>query len=130
MNYPVNLPQNDLHIIISSLETFIQGFSTLVLVTEPQVLLFGVVGIALATATTTLVGREWAALQEEERLRIRPYYEPLEPTEDGDEREEDGTENSQENLNVLHLLYTIAQVLSSKYPMLMAGPSTSRRICA
>ena len=130
MNYPVNLPQNELHIIISSLETFIQSFSTLVLVTERQVLLFGVVGIVLATATTTLVGREWAALQEEERLRIRPYYEPLEPTEDGDEREEDGTENSQENLNVLHLLYTIAQVFSSKYPMLMAGPSTSRRICA
>jgi hypothetical protein len=130
MNYPVNLGQNELHIIISSLETFIQGFSTLVLVTERQVLLFGVVGIVLATATTTLVGREWAALQEEERLRIRPYYEPLEPTEDGDEREEDGTENSQENLNVLHLLYTIAQVLSSKYPVLMAGPSTSRRICA
>jgi hypothetical protein len=111
MNYPVNVRQNELHIIISSLETFIQGFSTLVVVTERQVLLFGVVGIVLATATTTLVGREWAALQEEERLRIRPYYEPLEPTEDGDEREEDGTENSQENLNVLHLLYTIAQVL-------------------
>jgi hypothetical protein len=126
----VNVPQNELHIIISSLETFIQGFSTLVILTEPQVLLFGVVGIVLATATTTLVGREWAALQEEERLRIHPYYEPLEPTEDGDEREEDGTENSQENLNVLHLLYTIAQVLSSTYPMLIAGPSTSRRICA
>jgi hypothetical protein len=130
MNYPVNVRQNELHIIISSLETFIQGFSTLVVVTERQVLLFGVVGIVLATATTTLVGREWAALQEEERLRIRPYYEPLEPTEDGDEREEDGTENSQENLNVLHLLYTIAQVLWSKYPMLIAGPSAPRRICA
>jgi len=68
-----------------------------------------VVGVILATATTTLVGRQWAALQEEERLRI-PYYEPPDITEDGEEREEDGTENSQENLNVLHLLYTIAQV--------------------
>jgi len=74
-----------------------------------------VVGIVLVTATTTLVGREWAALQDEEPVRLHPFHnEPVEPTEDGDEREEDGTENSQENLNVLHLLYTIAQVFHLK----------------
>jgi hypothetical protein len=70
-----------------------------------------VVGIVLVTTTTTLVGREWTALPDEEPVPLRPFHnEPVEPTEDGEDREEDGTENSQENLNVLHLLYTIAQV--------------------
>ena len=37
--------------------------------------------------------------------------DPADVTDDGGEdKEDDGTEGSQENLNVLHLLYTIAQV--------------------
>jgi len=77
------------------------------------------------------VGREWTASQDEDRVRLPSHYEHVEPTEDGDEREEDGTENSQENLNVLHLLYTIAQVFCTyEDTELTAGPSTSRGFCA
>ena len=61
------------------------------------------------TATTALVAREWHFPKEEEQV---PQWPPAlnEFIEDDDDKEEERSESSQENLNVLHLLYTIAQV--------------------
>jgi hypothetical protein len=58
------------------------------------------------------VDREWQGRREEEPIeQWRP--DTVEGTEDGEEKEEERSEEAQENLNVLHLLYTIAQVISS-----------------
>lgn len=76
-----------------------------------EIILFGVISVVLVTATTLFVGREWRPSKEEvPPQQWRP--EPTEATEDdGEEREEEG---NQENLNVLHLLYTIAQVIGPR----------------
>jgi hypothetical protein len=77
-----------------------------------QVILIGTLGILLVTTTTAFVGREWHIPQAEPARRLRqPEQAGL--TDDGEEKEEDVDENTQENLNVLHLLYTIAQVPSN-----------------
>jgi hypothetical protein len=74
------------------------------------VLFFGVVGTILVTATTALVGREWHFPREEEQV---PTWAPNrdELIEDDEEKDEERSESSQENSNILHLLYAIAQVL-------------------
>jgi len=45
----------------------------------------------------------------------------------GEEKEE---ENPDEGVNVLHLLYTIAQVSSFSQLEFIPGPSAPRRVCA
>jgi hypothetical protein len=77
-----------------------------------QFLLFGAVAVVLVATATTLVGREWRCPQEE-RAPFR-RVEVMEESEAAGEAEEEPTEENQENLNVLHLLYTIAQVLYYK----------------
>jgi hypothetical protein len=70
------------------------------------------VAVVLVATTTTLVGREWRSPNEE--TGPRRNAEAAEEQEMAAEGEEDGTEENQENLNVLHLLYTIAQVRTSQ----------------
>jgi hypothetical protein len=94
-----------------------------------QFLLFGAVAVVLVATTTTLVGREWRSPHEE--TGAHRNAEAAEELEAAAEGEEDGTEESQENLNVLHLLYTIAQVRpTSTLGDSGAGPSASGRVCA
>jgi hypothetical protein len=97
-------------------------------VANVQFLLFGAVAVVLVATTTTLVGREWRSPHEETGAhRNAEAAEELEATGEG---EEEGTEENQENLNVLHLLYTIAQVRPSKRGNSGAGPSAPGRVCA
>jgi hypothetical protein len=86
------------------------------------------VAVVLVATTTTLVGREWRSPHEETGPhRNADAAEELEAAAEG---EEEGTEENQENLNVLHLLYTIAQVRPSKCRNSGVGPSAPRRVCA
>ena len=67
----------------------------------------------LVASTTVVVGREWTATPDdfpppEWRPGDTPYFEMAEDSMD--DKDEEGTEGA-ENSNVLHLLYTIAQVL-------------------
>jgi hypothetical protein len=78
---------------------------------------FGAIAVVLVTATTALVGREWQFSRDQGRRPARPwppgndnsFFGPR--TDDGtEEKDEEDVTHDQENLNVLHLLYTIAQV--------------------
>jgi hypothetical protein len=90
------------------------------------VVFFGALAIVVVTATTAILGREWQfqntkgpGTQEPPVRQSEPpvqlTLESLQNTRYDEETEEkDGEVDSQEqeNLNVLHLLYTIAQVVS------------------
>ena len=106
----LTLCYNELDIIKTPRASFCKGTSYCVCCSNKQVLLFGAIGIVLVTATTVVVGREWHFPREEEQV---PTWPPNlnEFIEDDEDKEEERSESSQENLNVLHLLYTIAQVL-------------------
>jgi hypothetical protein len=77
---------------------------------------FGAIAVVLVTATTALVGREWQFSRDQSRRPTRPWPPENEEsffgprTDDGIEEKEEDVAHDQENLNVLHLLYTIAQV--------------------
>ena len=76
-----------------------------------EIILFGVISVAACNRNDSIRRSRMASLKEEvPPQQWRP--EPTEATEDdGEEREEEG---NQENLNVLHLLYTIAQVIGPR----------------
>jgi hypothetical protein len=80
--------------------------------------LFGALAVVLVTGTTALVGREWHIPRDEGPERPR-HWNPLgdinffapRTDDEAEEKEEQNMAHDEENLNVLHLLYTIAQVL-------------------
>jgi hypothetical protein len=79
-----------------------------------QFVLFAAVGAVLVVSTTAVVGHEWTKPQERapapEWLRDdMAGFEIIE--DDMDEKDDEDTDGA-ENSNVLHLLYTIAQVIS------------------
>jgi hypothetical protein len=81
---------------------------------DGQIVLFAAVGAVLVVSTTVVVGREWTGPPQREPS---PEWHAVDTTsgfeitdDDMDEKEEDGTDGA-ENSNVLHLLYTIAQVI-------------------
>ena len=88
-------------------------------------LLLGAIGIVLVSVTTSVVSREWRFHENDKPLPTiaeTPGY----IDEGGEEKEEENPD--QENVNVLHLLYTIAQVPSVSELELISGSSTPRRI--
>lgn len=81
--------------------------------TYAQIVLFAAVGVALVASTTVVVGREWTAKPDGTSLpewRTGDMADFEIPEDNMDDKDEEGTEGG-ENSNVLHLLYTIAQVL-------------------
>lgn len=78
-----------------------------------KVVLFVAVAVVLVASTTVVVGREWTATPDgapapEWHTGDTAGFEIAE--DNMDDKDEEGTEGG-ENSNVLHLLYTIAQVL-------------------
>jgi hypothetical protein len=95
-------------------------------------LLFGALAAIFVTATTTLVNREWHKPHENgEPLHVTPADEVDGFTDmEGEMKDEEAEiEGSQENLNVLHLLYTIAQVLLLSSTLIL-GSSAPGWLCA
>ena len=91
-----------------------------------QFVLLGAVGVVLVSVTTSVVGREWG--YHENHKPVPPVVEqPGYIDEGGEEKEE---ENPDEGVNVLHLLYTIAQVPCLFGPEFIAGSSAPGRVCA
>ena len=103
--------QNEQYVIEAGVNSICQGAFPESIALTFEFVLFGAVAVVLVATTTTLVGREWQYPLEQEPVPLR-RAEAIEETEAAGEAEEEPTEENQENLNVLHLLYTIAQVLT------------------
>jgi hypothetical protein len=96
-----------------------------------KVIVFGVVGIVLVSATTALVSREYEPRKPTTTTtgNVRPESPVFDIDTEDDGNEDKDNEGEQENINVLHLLYTIAQAT----PFLLeinAGSITFRRVRA
>lgn len=77
-----------------------------------KVILFGVIGVVLVSATTALVSHEYESPRKRTTSRNNRSESTLFNNVDTDDEwnEDKDNEEEQENINVLHLLYTIAQV--------------------